>query len=430
MMQADVLKKALTSLTLFFLAFPAIAHIEYYDLNQKKQIGDLTAAGKAIVGNDIPISNPVYWTSTYQSPTSSGESWGTVTGSYASGTWSTSVHIVTMDSSGWTDGLRNNPTGGANLLGDTHKVNFANFHLNQAAYVTISLTDGQAGTGYGLNPSFSLYAGSAVYQAHDAATADPSNPLSGVPPVKLQSTKDNGSTVDSQGIVSAYRNTLTNTGSYYGQFNALGDFSVANSAGNWTAVHYLTSVTGTRNANGTWAGNSNSNSLSNYLLPAGDYIIAFSGNAQPLSYATQRSADTTSSYGTVTNLGATLTFSAISWVSADSDNDGVSNGIDNCPAIANSNQLNTDGDSQGDACDTDDDNDGVPDVSDAFPLNASESVDTDNDGTGNNADLDDDGDGVPDYIDADPLNPIIATEKTLPLNGVYKGSSVRENTSG
>jgi hypothetical protein len=56
-------------------------------------------------------------------------------------------------------------------------------------------------------------------------------------------------------------------------------------------------------------------------------------------------------------------------------------------------------------------------------------VDLDGDGIGNNADLDDDGDGVPDYIDADPLNAAVNTEKLLPLNGVYKGSTVRERVS-
>ena len=44
----------------------------------------------------------------------------------------------------------------------------------------------------------------------------------------------------------------------------------------------------------------------------------------------------------------------------------------------------------------DDDGDGVLDVDDAFPLDASETIDTDGDGIGNNADTDDDGDGVDD----------------------------------
>ena len=39
-------------------------------------------------------------------------------------------------------------------------------------------------------------------------------------------------------------------------------------------------------------------------------------------------------------------------------------------------------------------------TSDAFPLDASETLDTDSDGIGNNADKDDDGDGVLDELDA------------------------------
>ncbi len=88
----------------------------------------------------------------------------------------------------------------------------------------------------------------------------------------------------------------------------------------------------------------------------------------------------------------------------DADGDGIADAIDNCPSIANADQTNTDGDSEGDACDADDDNDGVPDVSDAFPLDPTESVDTDGDRIGNNADTDDDNDGLPDLLDAAPLD--------------------------
>ena len=310
MLQRKVLTKISSGLFIAALSLPAFAHVEYYDLNQNRQISDLTAAGKAFAGNNLPISDPTKWNATYQLSTTSGETWGAVTGAYVSGYWRTSVRVVNMDSSGWTDGSRANPTGGANLLGDTHRMNFANFHLKHGAYVSITLADDQVGSGYGFNPSFSLYAGSVVYQAHDDATVDEPNPAAGIPPHKIQSNKDDGTVVDSQGITSAYRNTLTNTGSYQGQFNAVGDFSVANASGDWSAVHYLTSVTGTVNSNGTWAGNTNVNTLTNYWLPAGDYIIAFGGNAQPASYATEYSADTTSPYGTVSNLNATLTFRA------------------------------------------------------------------------------------------------------------------------
>ena len=77
---------------------------------------------------------------------------------------------------------------------------------------------------------------------------------------------------------------------------------------------------------------------------------------------------------------------------------------DNCPLLKNFGQLDSDGDGEGNACDTDDDGDGVSDASDAFPLDATETLDTDSDGTGNNADTDDDGDGVADISDAFPLD--------------------------
>lgn len=46
----------------------------------------------------------------------------------------------------------------------------------------------------------------------------------------------------------------------------------------------------------------------------------------------------------------------------------------------------------------------MADVEDAFPSDASEFVDTDGDSMGNNADPDDDNDGVADANDAFPLN--------------------------
>jgi hypothetical protein len=92
----------------------------------------------------------------------------------------------------------------------------------------------------------------------------------------------------------------------------------------------------------------------------------------------------------------------------DVDSDGVLNENDNCRFVANSEQTDTDSDDIGDVCDTDDDNDGVPDTTDAFPLDATESVDTDGDGMGDvfenrfgldpdvpdDADLDGDADGI------------------------------------
>ena len=57
--------------------------------------------------------------------------------------------------------------------------------------------------------------------------------------------------------------------------------------------------------------------------------------------------------------------------SADTDGDKIGDNADNCPAVANADQVNTDGLADGgNACDADDDEDGVADTSDDFPLNA------------------------------------------------------------
>ncbi len=90
-------------------------------------------------------------------------------------------------------------------------------------------------------------------------------------------------------------------------------------------------------------------------------------------------------------------------IEIDSDLDDVLNESDNCPDVANNAQIDTDSDYVGDACDSDDDNDGVNDIEDAFPLDAAEAIDTDGDGIGNNADTDDDGDGISDQYDQFPL---------------------------
>jgi len=107
--------------------------------------------------------------------------------------------------------------------------------------------------------------------------------------------------------------------------------------------------------------------------------------------------------------GEMVNASGCSTSQIDTDLDGIFDDVDNCVAIANPGQENSDGDALGDVCDPDDDNDGVDDGDDAFPFDPSESNDNDGDGTGDNADTDDDNDGVSDDDEAtngtDPLNP-------------------------
>ncbi len=86
----------------------------------------------------------------------------------------------------------------------------------------------------------------------------------------------------------------------------------------------------------------------------------------------------------------------------DFDGDGLDSANDNCPGVANQAQDDVDGDGKGDVCDDDNDNDGVPDADDAFPLDPTEWVDSDGDGIGDNGDADDDNDGLPDVEEEFP----------------------------
>ncbi len=83
----------------------------------------------------------------------------------------------------------------------------------------------------------------------------------------------------------------------------------------------------------------------------------------------------------------------------DSDGDGIFNGSDNCPNDSNANQANNDGDSMGDVCDPDDDNDGVLDGPDNCDFIANPGQENWNGNAFGDACEDADGDGWMDNID-------------------------------
>ena len=97
----------------------------------------------------------------------------------------------------------------------------------------------------------------------------------------------------------------------------------------------------------------------------------------------------------------------------DVDGDGVLNDNDNCPQTPNGNQLNTDGDTEGDACDLDDDNDGIRDYHDdgtrwdnCRVVHNPDQLDSDGDGRGDACPpVDTDHDGVVDENDNCPRAP-------------------------
>jgi hypothetical protein len=102
----------------------------------------------------------------------------------------------------------------------------------------------------------------------------------------------------------------------------------------------------------------------------------------------------------------------------DEDADNIGSG-DNCPDVYNPTQSDYDFDLQGDACDSDDDNDGVQDFSDLCSLGlkawTSDSLnDHDSDGCkdSDEEDLDDDNDGIADEQDSCPKGLTGATSDT------------------
>ena len=112
----------------------------------------------------------------------------------------------------------------------------------------------------------------------------------------------------------------------------------------------------------------------------------------------------------------------------DTDLDGFADNEDNCPAAANTDQADVDGDGIGDACDDDLDGDGILDVSDNCPTDANaDQLDSEMDGIGDACDPDDDNDTVDDVFDNCPFT---VNEDQLDTDGDGSGDVCDEDVDG
>ena len=134
-----------------------------------------------------------------------------------------------------------------------------------------------------------------------------------------------------------------------------------------------------------------------WAVAVGDTLIFEVEDAQTPGSGADRFGLSTSSPGWECTLLADRVFFSpppivdgdITVVGVDPDGDLIANAADNCPSVANPTQQDTDGDTQGDACDADDDNDKAPDSTDNCPTTANpgqENADADAEGDACDAD--------------------------------------------
>ena len=293
MVYTQSISRGFAALLLAGVSAQALAHVEYYDLNQGKQIADLTADGKvastaqyganALVPgslingtSDRPLNYPAKWTAQFQSATTVGQFSNLV---YSAALSNVTVRVNDVTDRGWGDGTHA-------LLGDSHKVDFFNFRLAQTSQVTLSWNVFDD-FGNFFDGGFSLYGGVLAYQGHDDAGADPLNPKGGgFPPRRLQNVLDVGGVLDAQNIASDFRDTRSiplNT-DFVGQFDANGNWGQANGAGNWSNIAFLAAVNAHNPADGFSSNGGDTLETLVIELAAGNYTIAASGALGAIGY--------------------------------------------------------------------------------------------------------------------------------------------------
>ena len=246
---------------------PADAHVSNYDMNSGTVFKETTASGTA-------ITDPCH--------------------SVAEGVLCQSSNIFTRY--GWYDGTEA-------TLADSHYITtnaeFWVFHLSGDAVVTITATNYKPTSTSNatpvldtvLNPAFSVYAGTLVPQGHDDTSGDPLQPVDANTFAPLPSPRDAGSVGWVYTPHDGYRDTVNNT--YFGQFDAFANWSMANASGDWSQIDYISSVSntpcsGTSCGTTTTGGFSNPGHVAGYngssetltlALAAGDYTIAVGGES-------------------------------------------------------------------------------------------------------------------------------------------------------
>ena len=137
--------------------------------------------------------------------------------------------------------------------------------------------------------------------------------------------------------------------------------------------------------------------------------VAIGGDGSPIVLGTYQG---TASFGTFSNTSEGALDFFLWQYAKDEDGDGIVDGSDNCPNIANPGQNDHDLDGEGDACEDDVDGDGLLDDADDCPegsigWTSNNETDHDSDGCHDySEDLDDDEDGIPDTNDSCSKGPV------------------------